>query len=142
MSILAWNDPAALKLLLDAARRRSEEFLLSLPDRPVRAASSIEELRAGLSVPLPDSTLDPVETFEAFVDAMDGGIVASPSARYFGFVIGGTLPISLAADWMVSTWDQNPGLYATSPATSVAEETAARWVIELLGLPRSPGVGF
>ncbi|HVR44748.1 MAG TPA: aspartate aminotransferase family protein [Thermoanaerobaculia bacterium] len=142
MSILDWRDPARVRALLDAARDEALRFIEELPSRPVRASASIDELRASLGVPLPEALADPVETFESFIRSMDRGIVASAGPRYFGFVIGGSVPISLAADWMVSTWDQNPGLYATSPATSVAEETAARWVLDLLGLPPSSGVGF
>jgi glutamate/tyrosine decarboxylase-like PLP-dependent enzyme len=57
-------------------------------------------------------------------------------------VIGGTLPVALAADWLVSTWDQNAGRYATSPAVAVIEEVTARWLLELFGLPSRCGVGF
>ncbi|MFZ2491006.1 MAG: aminotransferase class V-fold PLP-dependent enzyme [Thermoanaerobaculia bacterium] len=142
MPILPWRSPDQTAALLAAARDEAQRFLESLPSRPVRAEASLEELRESLSIPLPDGPTDPLEAFRAFARTMDRGIVASAGPRYFGFVIGGTLPVSIAADWMVSTWDQNPGLYATSPATSVAEETAARWVLELLGLPAASGVGF
>ncbi len=142
MAILPWREPEHAASLLDAAKEEAARFLASLPERPVRAPASLDELRGALSLPLPEGPSNALENFHDFVQAMDRGIVASPGPRYFGFVIGGTLPVSLAADWMVSAWDQNPGLYATSPATSVAEETAARWVLELLGLPRESGVGF
>jgi glutamate/tyrosine decarboxylase-like PLP-dependent enzyme len=143
MSILAWKSPASVGPLLDAARNRAQQFLESLDSRPVRAEASAEELRALLAIELPQKrSTDATAVFEEFVEAMDRGIVASAGSRYFGFVIGGSVPISLAADWMVSTWDQNPGLFATSPATSVAEETAARWVLELLGLSPRCSVGF
>ncbi|MFN2240579.1 MAG: aspartate aminotransferase family protein, partial [Thermoanaerobaculia bacterium] len=95
------------------------------PPRPVRADADIDRLRSLLDRPLGDGPADPEETFRAIIASMEPGIVASAGPRYFGFVIGGTLPISLATDWMLSTWDQNPGLYATSPAIAVAEETAA-----------------
>ncbi len=68
--------------------------------------------------------------------------MASSGPRYFGFVIGGTLPVALASDWLVSAWDQNPGLYATSPAVAVIEETVAAWLLDLFGLPPGSGVGF
>jgi glutamate/tyrosine decarboxylase-like PLP-dependent enzyme len=68
--------------------------------------------------------------------------VASPGPRYFGFVIGGALPVAVAADWLTSAWDQNGGGYVASPALSVAEEVAAGWVRDLLGLPARCGVGF
>ena len=62
--------------------------------------------------------------------------------RYFGFVIGGHLPAALAADWLTSAWDQNAGLYVSPPASSVVEEVAAGWLLEILGLPRTASVGF
>ena len=68
--------------------------------------------------------------------------MASAGPRYFGFVIGGALPVALAADWLTSAWDQNGGGYVASPALSVAEEVAAGWVRDLLGLPAGCGVGF
>jgi glutamate/tyrosine decarboxylase-like PLP-dependent enzyme len=68
--------------------------------------------------------------------------VASAGPRYFGFVIGGALPVAVAADWLTSAWDQNGGGYVASPALSVAEEVAAGWIRDLLGLPAGSGVGF
>ncbi|MGH2984874.1 MAG: pyridoxal phosphate-dependent decarboxylase family protein, partial [Solirubrobacterales bacterium] len=73
---------------------------------------------------------------------VDAGLVASAGPRYFGFVIGGALPVAVAADWLTAAWDQNGGGYVVSPALSVAEEVAAGWVRELLGLPDACGVGF
>ena len=68
--------------------------------------------------------------------------MASAGPRYFGFVIGGALPVAVAADWLTSAWDQNGGGYVVSPALSVAEEVAAGWVRDLLGLPAGCSVGF
>jgi glutamate/tyrosine decarboxylase-like PLP-dependent enzyme len=70
------------------------------------------------------------------------GLIASAGPRYFGFVVGGALPVALAADWLTSAWDQNAGGFAVAPSLSVAEEVAADWVRDLLGLPTSCGVGF
>jgi hypothetical protein len=68
--------------------------------------------------------------------------VASAGPRYFGFVIGGALPVAVAADWLTSAWDQNGGGYVASPALSVAEEVVAGWIRDLLGLPSACGVAF
>jgi len=70
------------------------------------------------------------------------GLVASGGPRFFGFVIGGAVPAAIAADWLVSAWDQNGGGYVASPSLSVAEEVAADWVRDLLGLPEGCGIGF
>src|SRR5207247_1982352 len=74
--------------------------------------------------------------------AADRGIVAEPGGRYFGFVIGGAVPAALAADWLATAWDQNAGLYVTSPAAAVVEEVAGAWLKELLGLPAQASFGF
>ena len=76
-------------------------------------------------------------------DAVEaGGLMGMDSGRFFGFVIGGALPAALAADWLVTAWDQNTGLFAPSPATSVIEEIAGRWMLDLLGLPPESSFAF
>jgi glutamate/tyrosine decarboxylase-like PLP-dependent enzyme len=70
------------------------------------------------------------------------GAVASGSPRYFGFVIGGTHPVALAADWLAAAWDQNAGIFATSPVSSVVEEVAGQWLLGLFDLPHESQVGF
>ncbi|HEY9420748.1 MAG TPA: aminotransferase class V-fold PLP-dependent enzyme [Thermoanaerobaculia bacterium] len=118
------------------------EFLEGLPERRVGPAISIEDLRAALGGPLPEQGEDPGQIIEQLVRAADPGLVAMPGPRYFGFVIGGHLPATLAADWLTSTWDQNATLYVTSPANSVVEEVASGWILEILGLPRTASVGY
>jgi glutamate/tyrosine decarboxylase-like PLP-dependent enzyme len=118
------------------------EYLRSLPERRVGASAGVGELRAALGGDLPAQGEDPLQTIERLAAQADPGLVAMAGARYFGFVIGGHVPAALAADWLTSTWDQNAGLYATSPANSVVEEVAAGWLLELLGLPSSATVGF
>jgi glutamate/tyrosine decarboxylase-like PLP-dependent enzyme len=68
--------------------------------------------------------------------------MAMPSGKFFGWVIGGTLPAALGADWMVSAWDQNAAMRLATPATAAAEEVAGRWLLELLHLPATSAVGF
>jgi glutamate/tyrosine decarboxylase-like PLP-dependent enzyme len=70
------------------------------------------------------------------------GLMAMPSGRFFGWVIGGTLPAALASDWLVSAWDQNAGLRYGAPAMAAIEERAGTWLLELLGLPAAADVGF
>jgi glutamate/tyrosine decarboxylase-like PLP-dependent enzyme len=79
---------------------------------------------------------------EALATAVEPGVVASSSGRYFGFVVGGATPAAVAADWLTSVWDQNAALYVLGPAASVVEEVAGGWLAELLGLPAGVSVGF
>ncbi|HZQ92009.1 MAG TPA: aminotransferase class V-fold PLP-dependent enzyme [Terriglobales bacterium] len=129
---------ALLHQVIDAIQRREERNATG----PVFPRVTVEELRAALGGPLNEDGLDAVEVVRHLAEAADRGIVASAGPRYFGFVIGGSLPVTTAADWLTSIWDQNSGLYATSPAASVTEEIAAGWLVELLGLPASASVGF
>jgi glutamate/tyrosine decarboxylase-like PLP-dependent enzyme len=128
--------------VLDDAARLARRFLDSLPSRPVGATVGIDALRADLSRPLGEDGEDPSRVIEDLARDVEPGLIASAGPRYFGFVIGGTLPVAIAADWLTSAWDQNGGGYVASPSLSVAEEVAARWVRELLGLPESCGIGF
>ncbi|MEO8742669.1 MAG: aspartate aminotransferase family protein, partial [Lysobacteraceae bacterium] len=127
---------------LDTAVRHAQSWLASLSDRPVPAQATIEELAALLGGPLPDEPTDPVDVIEQLATHADRGLVAMASGRFFGFVIGGTHPAGLAADWLVSAWDQNAGLRQVTRANSALEETASAWLLDLLGLPATSGVGF
>jgi glutamate/tyrosine decarboxylase-like PLP-dependent enzyme len=128
--------------VLDLARDRALSFLRELPDRHVGPLATREELLAALKVPLTDDGEDPAAVIEALVRGTDRGLIACAGPRYFGFVIGGSLPVALAADWLTSAWDQNAGIYVTSPASSVIEDVAREWLLDLFDLPRMSGVGF
>src|SRR5688572_438402 len=136
------DDPAYDDPVLGRAHVHALGYLRSLPQRPVRAAEPLEALRARVAAPLGDDGEPAADVIDALAAIGEAGVVASAGPRYFGFVIGGSYPVALAADWLVSTWDQNPGIYATSPLSAVVEEAAARDVLEVLGLPRNAGVGF
>jgi glutamate/tyrosine decarboxylase-like PLP-dependent enzyme len=128
--------------LLQRAHEHALRFLRSLPKRHVGARATRDELLAALRVPLNETGEGAGSVLDALVQGADGGIIGSAGPRYFGFVIGGSLPVALAADWMTSAWDQNPGIFATSPAVSVIEEIAREWLLEIFDLPRTAGVGF
>jgi len=128
--------------LLDRAATHAREFLRSLPERHVGARATRDELLAALRVPLSRDGEDETSVIDTLAGQADRGAVACAGPRYFGFVIGGSLPVALAADWLTSTWDQNPGIYATSPLISVIEDVAREWLLELFDLPRESGVGF
>src|SRR5712692_1908977 len=129
----------------DLLRRTAElaaDFLESIDERPVFPPVTVERLRTLLGGPLPDQPTDPRTVIEQLVTGADPGVVAIPSGRYFGFVIGGSLPAALAADWLTSAWDQNAGLYVAGPSASVVEETAGGWLRELLRIPPHASFAF
>ena len=127
---------------LEHAMRHAQEWLASLGDRVVPAQASVEELIEIYGGPLPEGPTGPAEVIELLAAHADRGLVAIPSGRFYGFVIGGTHPAALAADWLVSAWDQNAGLRALTPTNSALEETAATWLLDLLALPADSAVGF
>lgn len=128
--------------VLDAALRAARSYLASLPSRPVGARASLQELRTALGGPLPPEGTDAAQVVTDLARHADGGIVATAGPRYFGFVVGSTLPAALGADWLTSAWDQNAGIYVLSPAASVVEEVAIAWLLELFGLPSTASIGF
>ena len=131
-----------IRELLQRTAEIASDFLESLDDRPVFPSASAVELRESLGGALPDGPTDPREVVEELAAAADRGLVAMPSGRYFGFVIGGGMPAALAADWLTSAWDQNAGLYVCGPAASVVEQVVREWVCELLGLPEDASLGL
>jgi glutamate/tyrosine decarboxylase-like PLP-dependent enzyme len=130
------------RALLHQTADLAADFLESLDGRPVRASAGHEELVRSLGGSLPERGEAPGEVIHDLALSADPGIVASAGPRFFGFVIGGSLPSTVAADWLTTAWDQNGFSFSTSPAGSVVEETAARWLLELFGLPSTASVGF
>ena len=131
------RDPVLLR-----AYELASAFLAGLSDRPVAARANRRELVAAIAAPLPEEPQDGSLVLDAVASAADPGLVGCAGPRYFGFVTGGSHPIALAADWLVSAWDQNAGMYAMSPAASVIEEVTAGWLLDLFGLPANASVGF
>jgi glutamate/tyrosine decarboxylase-like PLP-dependent enzyme len=127
---------------LDAAHRHANEWLDSLEDRPVPAQAGADAVADSLGRDLPDGPSDPAEVVDLLATACEPGLVAMPSGRFFGFVIGGSHPAALGADWLVSAWDQNTVLRQVTPAMAGVEELAGSWLLDLLGLPAGSGVGF
>src|SRR5258708_15120360 len=128
--------------LLDRARDHAVRFLAGLPDRRAGVSATHDELLAALRVRLSAEGEAASAVLAALAGGAEPGIMASAGPRYFGFVIGGSLPVAVAADWLTTAWDQNAGIYVTSPAASVVEDVAREWLLDLFDLPPSCGLGF
>ena len=128
--------------LLTRAHERAMAFLNSLPERPVAARASFDELVVALGGPLPEASQDPLDIVGDLTARLEPGLTANAGPRYFGFVTGGSYPVAVAADWLVSAWDQNAALHIMSPAMSALEACTATWILDALGLPEQSSVGF
>jgi len=127
---------------LRRAHELAQAFLAGVDTRPVRARADLETVRAGFDGGMPEHGEDPSAVVEWLAAAADPGLIATAGPRYFGFVVGGSTPAAIGADWLTSAWDQNGGLYALSPSAAVAEEVAGSWLLDLFGLPADASFGF
>ncbi len=128
--------------LLERTYRHASAWFESLASRPVRPMVPPDKLRDTLDGPLPQRGVDPEAVIETLANAGAHGTVATAEPRYFGFVVGGSVPAAVAADWLVSCWDQNGAVYALSPLISVVEHITGSWLRELAGLPPTMSFGF
>ena len=130
------------KQVLETAHQIATKYLDEVALRHVGGTAAHDDLLKMLGGPLPVSASDPVDVIQQLAAHADPGIVATAGPRYFGFVTGGAVPVTVAADWMASAWDQNGALYVMSPAVAVIEDIVSGWLLEMLGLPRHASVGF
>ena len=128
-------------LMMDAAGR-GVRYVESLSTRKLCPPSEAIERLHELDRPLQDESVDPFEVLEILDTLGSPATVASTAGRYFGFVIGGSLPVARAANILATAWDQNAALYASSPIGSFLEELCRKWLLSLFGLPPESGVGF
>jgi glutamate/tyrosine decarboxylase-like PLP-dependent enzyme len=131
------SDPALVR-----AVELARAYLDSLPTRPVWARESYAQAVDRVRRPLPDEPAAPESVVDELAEWVGPGLTANPSGRFYGFVIGGTVPAALAADWLTSAWDQNAGLLSVAPAAAAAETIAAEWLLDLLDLPAGSTVGY
>jgi glutamate/tyrosine decarboxylase-like PLP-dependent enzyme len=131
-----------LSRLYALAAGHAAAYRASLPERPVAPDVDLDALRSALGGPLPPGPCDPADVLDALVAGAGPGLVATAGPRFFGFVIGGSLPAATAADMLAAGWDQCAFNAVLSPAAAVVEEVAGGWLKELLGLPAAASVGF
>ncbi|WP_207457274.1 pyridoxal phosphate-dependent decarboxylase family protein [Herbiconiux sp. SYSU D00978] len=136
------TEAAAVEDALDRAASRARAWLAALEERRVPAAGTPASVAAALGPELPRHGEPPELVIDRLAAAVEPGLMASGSGRFYGWVMGGSLPAALAADWLVSAWDQNAGMRDATPGVVAVEEVAAAWLLEILGLPPESGVGF
>jgi hypothetical protein len=127
---------------LQTAARHALAHIENLDALPVAATASLEMLRARLARSLADDGALPAQVIDDLVSDSAGGIAASAGGRVYSWMVGGSVPAALAADWLASAWDQNAGLYAARPAAALVEEIAGEWLKELLGIPAGASFAF
>jgi glutamate/tyrosine decarboxylase-like PLP-dependent enzyme len=128
--------------LLEEAATRARRYLEEVNNRPVAPdPAAVQSLRE-LDHPLPERAGDPARTIALLDRLVSPATMGMAGPRFFGFVIGGSLPVAVAANWMATAWDQNAALYERTPGVAHLEEVALRWLIELFGLPPTTGGGF
>jgi glutamate/tyrosine decarboxylase-like PLP-dependent enzyme len=129
------------ELLFETAERSARYLAGTDSVRVAPRSDDIARLEA-MGGALPQAPCEPAEVLALLDDIGSPATVATASGRYFGFVIGGTLPAALAANWLAGAWDQNAGLSVSSPVAAKIEEIVLAWILELLGLPPNCGGGF
>ena len=129
----------------EALRRAADEAIAyrkSGGDRQPHEIESYAQMLDRFSGALPETSEDPDEVIRDLVSTTNPGLRAMADPAFFGWVIGGSHPVGVAADWLTSAWGQNAGNHFATPAAAAAETVAGEWLVELLDLPRGSSVGF
>jgi glutamate/tyrosine decarboxylase-like PLP-dependent enzyme len=129
------------ELLTDAASR-ALRYLDGLPERPVAPGAAALRGLAAFDTPLPQHSIDGTATLRLLDEAGSPASMAMAGPRFFGFVIGGSLPVALAANWLAGAWDQNSAFYDATPGSAHIEQVALRWLLEVLRLPPESAGAF
>jgi glutamate/tyrosine decarboxylase-like PLP-dependent enzyme len=126
---------SAFRKPLELALNAALEYIDSLETAPVCAATDAQTLRTRMQKPLNATGMPPERVIEELLADVKGGITGSAGGRFFAWVMGGSLPSALAADWLTSAWDQNAAQFGSAPAAAMAEEVAGTWLKDVLNLP-------
>jgi glutamate/tyrosine decarboxylase-like PLP-dependent enzyme len=129
------------ELLLSAATRAAA-YLDNLSERAVGPDPAAVARLSALDIPLPDEPADAESVLRELDEMGSPATMGMAGPRFFGFVIGGSIPTALAANWLAGAWDQNTGLYNITPATAVLEQVTLTWLLDLLGLPQGCAAAF
>jgi len=127
---------------LEFAAERARAWLDGIAERPIPPGIDADAVKDRLGRSLAAHGESPEAVLEQLVAGVEPGLLGVGSPRFYGWVMGGAQPVALAADWLVSAWDQNTGLRFATPGVAAVEELAGEWIVELLGLPAGSEVGF
>jgi glutamate/tyrosine decarboxylase-like PLP-dependent enzyme len=131
-----------MRQLLENAAERAVRYLEGLDSRGVAPSKEAVARLQIFDQALPEKPTDPQEVLRQLDEVGSPATTAMAGPRYFGFVVGGALPVSLSANWLATAWDQNTGLYHPTPGTAFLEQISLRWLLDLLRLPVESGGGF
>ncbi|MDU8945108.1 pyridoxal phosphate-dependent decarboxylase family protein [Ovoidimarina sediminis] len=138
MGGLTADEEAAMRAAADLA----VSYRQGLPDRPVPAQSSHDDIIAAFRTPLADAGQPAEAVIRALAETADPGIAGMSSPNFYGYVLGGSMPVGVAADMLVSAWGQNAGSSVETPAITGMERAVCDWILDLLDLPLDSGVGL
>lgn len=131
-----------MREILENTAQRAISYLEGLPDRGVAPGTEAVANLATLDQPLNDEPTSPEQVIDLLDEVCSPATMAMAGPRFFGFVLGGSLPVALAANWLAGAWDQNSGLFTTTPATAQLEQVALKWLLDLFKLPPDCGGAF
>ncbi|MGE0743232.1 MAG: aspartate aminotransferase family protein [Hyphomonadaceae bacterium] len=131
-----------LEAVLTEIARYAAAYRNGVGARSHAPAASYDEMRTRLDAPTPEHGAPTAQLISELIDLVEPGLAAMTAPRFFGWVIGATAPAGMAADWLASAWGQNTGNGFATPSSSVIEEVAGRWLLDVLDLPRESSIGY
>jgi len=135
-------DQTDIAALFDRAARHAASFRAALAAHLHRVTAGYADAVAAFAAPTPEHGMAPEEVLDELARRAEPGLATTTGGRFFGWVIGGSHPMGVAADWLTAAWGQNAGNHTAAPAAAAAETAAAAWLLDLLDLPRESSVGF
>jgi glutamate/tyrosine decarboxylase-like PLP-dependent enzyme len=121
---------------------RAERYLQDIQKRRVSPSAEAVCAVEKFVEPLPSGPTEPLEVIRVLDEWGSPATMGIAGPRFFGFVIGGSLPAALAANWLAAAWDQNAGLFASTPVSAVLEEVSLSWLLDVLALPKGCAGAF
>lgn len=128
--------------VFETACRRAAAYRASAACRQVRPQRSYHQMRDIFSCPLPETGSPDSAVIEELADLGELGLMQITHPKFFGWVMGGSSAVSVAADWLSAAWGQNAAMHVSSPTAAAVEETAAAWLLDVFDPPRTSAVGF